>query len=599
MFANCDYQLVNGKSSESTAQPCRAAGGVSATMVASTILKFTNNTVYTGTNAGGSSGIEWKNRNLSCNGTETYSYKNNIFVRSPLSTTNWVPFYNVDIVGACLTAWSAATTDHTIFYNFQTNPSGTGNSFTAPAWAGTVSKATYDNSSNVLLTSNVGGGTSTTFWNSSNDFNNFPQNTSIDQGALQFGTSTQLKQAGQSCVANTDCSSGTCNNFACSGSCTANGGACSTGATCCSGTCTSSLCAVANTCGDGNIQPGETCDGSNLNGSNCVLQGFTGGSLSCASNCLSFDTASCTSTTVFPLTPILDSFNRANEGPPLSSNWTTLYGGLKVSSNQVANTAGDIFSLEYWNPTNFSKDQEAYFTASTGATAMDGVSLYIKYDNVTQNGYAFRMDNPEGTMDISRVTGGTSTVLLSLAASLPPVDGDKYGLSYVSGTLKAYRNRGGSWSQIGTVADTTYQTQTGKIALGLYEFGTTARIDDFGGGSLNPVTCGNGLKETNEICDGADLVGQTCVTQGFASGTLSCATNCGSFNTSSCVTASTCGNNTKESGEICDGTDLASNTCSSRGYASGTLACASNCLSFVTTGCVSTASGVRGGMIIK
>ncbi|OHB23598.1 MAG: hypothetical protein A3I22_03050 [Parcubacteria group bacterium RIFCSPLOWO2_02_FULL_40_12] len=47
-------------------------------------------------------------------------------------------------------------------------------------------------------------------------------------------------------------------------------------------------------CGNGTINSGEQCDGSNLGGQTCALQGFTGGTLSCNSNC-TFNTSSCTS----------------------------------------------------------------------------------------------------------------------------------------------------------------------------------------------------------------------------------------------------------------------------------------------------------------
>lgn len=97
--------------------------------------------------------------------------------------------------------------------------------------------------------------------------------------------------------------------------------------------------------------------------------------------------------------------------------------------------------------------------------------------------------------------------------------------------------------------------------------------------------CGNGVKEAGEVCDGADLNSKTCPTQGFSSGTLSCAGNCQSFVTSSCVNTPVCGNNMKETGETCDGTDLNNQSCPSQGFATGTLACAGNCLSYVTSGC--------------
>ena len=46
--------------------------------------------------------------------------------------------------------------------------------------------------------------------------------------------------------------------------------------------------------------------------------------------------------------------------------------------------------------------------------------------------------------------------------------------------------------------------------------------------------CGNGVINTGEECDGSNLAGQTCVTRGFISGSLTCNSNC-TINTSQCV----------------------------------------------------------------
>lgn len=57
------------------------------------------------------------------------------------------------------------------------------------------------------------------------------------------------------------------------------------------------------------------------------------------------------------------------------------------------------------------------------------------------------------------------------------------------------------------------------------------------GGSGGGPVCGNDLKENGEICDGTDLAGQTCgtVPGGFTGGTLNCQPNCTAFSTSSCT----------------------------------------------------------------
>lgn len=46
--------------------------------------------------------------------------------------------------------------------------------------------------------------------------------------------------------------------------------------------------------------------------------------------------------------------------------------------------------------------------------------------------------------------------------------------------------------------------------------------------------CGNGIIEDDEECDGAELLGASCETRGFVSGTLSCTSSC-LYNTTQCV----------------------------------------------------------------
>jgi cysteine-rich repeat protein len=154
----------------------------------------------------------------------------------------------------------------------------------------------------------------------------------------------------------------------------------------------------------------------------------------------------------------------------------------------------------------------------------------------------------------------------------------------------------------------------------------TGVCDDNGNCILE--TCGNGVIEPGEQCDGLDLNGETCVTQGFAGGTLACDGNC-QFDVSACLTA-ICGNGVVDPGETCDdgnqldgdgcsstcqeepgftctgspstcvttcgdgiiagtedcdGANLNGETCVSRGYNGGTLACANDCQSFDESGC--------------
>jgi hypothetical protein len=58
-----------------------------------------------------------------------------------------------------------------------------------------------------------------------------------------------------------------------------------------------------------------------------------------------------------------------------------------------------------------------------------------------------------------------------------------------------------------------------------------ALVDWSGAGAV----CGNNLIESPEVCDGSDLGGQTCLSKGFTGGTLACNGSCSAFDTSSCT----------------------------------------------------------------
>ena len=115
---------------------------------------------------------------------------------------------------------------------------------------------------------------------------------------------------------------------------------------------------------------------------------------------------------------------------------------------------------------------------------------------------------------------------------------------------------------------------------GGFEFGTTPGV---------PGTCGDNVKDVGEVCDGTDLDDETCVSRGFDSGDLACDGDCLGFDESACVT-DLCGNGDIDPGEECDGVNLGGGTCASEGFSecSGTLACLGSCL-YNTSGCVAIA----------
>jgi cysteine-rich repeat protein len=98
--------------------------------------------------------------------------------------------------------------------------------------------------------------------------------------------------------------------------------------------------------------------------------------------------------------------------------------------------------------------------------------------------------------------------------------------------------------------------------------------------------CGNGSLDTGEQCDDAALGGQTCESlgQGYVGGTLACALNC-TFNSAGCDLP-TCGNGVLDTAEQCDGVLLNNQTCETVGaYIGGTLLCLGSC-SYNLSGCI-------------
>lgn len=88
--------------------------------------------------------------------------------------------------------------------------------------------------------------------------------------------------------------------------------------------------------------------------------------------------------------------------------------------------------------------------------------------------------------------------------------------------------------------------------------------------------CGDNTVDADEICDGSDLADNTCAMLGFTGGELSCMANCADYDVSGCV-LETCGDDVTDGDDVCDGNDVNSETCVSQGFDAGALACAADC----------------------
>ncbi|MBN1374198.1 PD40 domain-containing protein [Candidatus Dojkabacteria bacterium] len=138
--------------------------------------------------------------------------------------------------------------------------------------------------------------------------------------------------------------------------------------------------------------------------------------------------------------------------------------------------------------------------------------------------------------------------------------------------------------------DTDFYFGTLACAADCSGFDTTACL------IIDPVTnCGNGIIDRGETCDGTNFGGLTCGSFGLPSGHLRCSSAC-QINTFFCTDPvaldpfrrgyiGMCGNGQIDSGEVCDGTNLSGMTCQLLSLGEGTLRCASNCISYDTSAC--------------
>lgn len=187
----------------------------------------------------------------------------------------------------------------------------------------------------------------------------------------------------------------------------------------------------------------------------------------------------------FPATPVLDDFDRADEGPPPSASWVSagLDGGLQVISN-TCGTTGTITSgyTSSWN-TSFGADSEAHcqWAVIPGANG-NGMSLLCRLQTSTDynsDHYENYFVQTAGNDDV-QVFKIVSSVLTQLGADIDVggvyAAGDQLGIRCLASDIEVWYK--------GVRIDT--RTDTDIAAGGFinaYVDNAVMRIDNFGGGT--------------------------------------------------------------------------------------------------------------------
>jgi hypothetical protein len=103
--------------------------------------------------------------------------------------------------------------------------------------------------------------------------------------------------------------------------------------------------------------------------------------------------------------------------------------------------------------------------------------------------------------------------------------------------------------------------------------------------------CGNNVIEGDEVCDLAQVNGETCQSLGYQGGQLGCLLTCTEYNLLGCFI---CGNEVVDIAEDCEGTVPEDLDCEALGYQAGEVTCGADCL-YDTTECSICGDGIQQG----
>lgn len=184
----------------------------------------------------------------------------------------------------------------------------------------------------------------------------------------------------------------------------------------------------------------------------------------------------------FPLTPLLDDFNRADGG--LGGNWVSpafgVLGTFTIVSNQAVPSASAYMA---W-VRSFGPDQECYVDVPTLPASGQDVLLSarrVSTGTPAPDGYEAKVTWSTSQVQIRKSVTQVNTTLLTISAVTFGA-GDSFGFRADGTLLTAFQKTGGVWAELGSIADSTF---LGGGFLGARSSDAVTRLDNFGGGALS------------------------------------------------------------------------------------------------------------------
>ncbi len=194
----------------------------------------------------------------------------------------------------------------------------------------------------------------------------------------------------------------------------------------------------------------------------------------------------------FPTTPLLDNFDRSNEGP-IGGNWSTPvtqvgFGAqAALSSNGIIsqNTPPATVSA-YWDIETF-LNSEAWIECDADLEATESFVVYARLKDVgtvNWDGYQVALVF-DGSFTIARRDNAVSTLLASTTVTASV--GDYIGIRCVGSVIQAWHRPVGTgvWVHVLSATDSTYP-DAGYIGFGMFTTDLTTKLDNFGGGTYSP-----------------------------------------------------------------------------------------------------------------